>query len=533
MTATENPNRPRRAAWVAALLISVVVVGLHVRLLNHAGGLWRDEVNLVNLAGHSSLADFAHDAFPVLTPLAVHCWMKIGFGQTDFGLRCLGALVGLGILGALWVNSWTTRRAPPLLGLALFALNSLVIIYGDSLRGYGLGSALIVFAAAGAWAFLKNPSWSRAGIFAALAVLSVQALYQNAVLIGAICVGAFAVCGRRKLFAPALKIFLTGLLAALSLLPYLPNLLAAPENAAGLRTGFQPDVIIQNLSLALGFPLSPYLFVWALLVVVVIFFGFAASKNEPQLFAAVTLLAALAGFGGFLWLAALPTQPWYFLPLMALVAACFDAGLPELPKRFWSASFGLIAATALVGAMFTRRDVELRFTNVDLLARLVARRANENDLVIVQPWYCGISFERYFKSTTPWTTLPPLADHSGHRYDLVHEQMKNPDALAPVLEKISTTLQSGHRVWIVGWMDVPAPDAKPPKPLPLPPLNYSGWSDTPYSIQWGAQAALVLRDHCKNFGRAELPKTGAVNPNEELRLLVADGWSEPTNSAAP
>ncbi len=532
MSATENPNRPRRAAWVAALLITVVAVGLHVRLLNHAGGLWRDEVNLVNLAGHSSLADFAHDAFPVLMPLTVHGWLQTGLGKTDFGLRCFGALVGLAMLAALWTNSWTTRRAPPLIGLALFALNSLVITYGDSLRGYGLGSALIVFAAAGSWAFLKNPSWSRAGIFAALVVLSVQALYQNAVLIGAICVGAFAVCWRRKLFAPALKIFLAGLIAAVSLLPYLPNLLAVPENAAGLRTGFQLDVLAQNLSLALGFPLSPYVFVWVLLVVVVIFSGFAKLQNERQLFVAVTLVAALAGFDGFLWLAALPTQPWYFLPLMALVAVCFDAGFPELPKRFLSAGFGLIAATALVAAMFSWRDVELRFTNVDLLARIVASRANQNDLVIVQPWYCGISFERYFKSTTPWTTLPPLADHSGHRYDLVHEQMKNPDALAPVLEKISATLQSGHRVWIVGWLDVPAPDAKPPKPLPPPPLNYSGWSDTPYSIQWGAQVAILLRDHCKNFGRAELPPFGAVNPNEQLHLLVADGWQSPKNSVA-
>jgi hypothetical protein len=532
MPATENPNRPRRAAWVAALLITIVAVGLHVRLLNHAGGLWRDEVNLVNLAGHSSLADFAHDAFPVLMPLTVHGWLQVGLGKTDFGLRCFGLLVGLAILAALWANSWTTRRAPPLIGLALFALNSLVIIYGDSLRGYGLGSALIVFAAAGAWAFLKNPTWLRAGIFAALAVLSVQALYQNAVLIGAICVGAFAVSWQRKTFSAALKIFLAGLLAAVSLLPYLPNLLAVPENAAGLRTGFQPDMIAQNLSLALGFPLSLYVFAWALLVVLVIFFGFAASNNEPQLFVAVTLLAALAGFGGFLWLAALPTQPWYFLPLMALVAACFDAGLPELPKNFWPASFGLVTATALVAAMFSWRDMELRFTNVDLIAHIVASRANQNDLVIVQPWYCGISFERYFKSTTPWTTLPPLADHSGHRYDLVHMQMQNTNALAPVFEQIAATMSSGHRVWIVGWLDVPAPDAKPSKPLPSPPLKYSGWSDTPYSIQWGAQVAMIIRDHCKNFGRAELPPFGAVNPNEQLHLLVADGWSSPTNSVA-
>ena len=559
MTAAEKSSAPRRAAWIAALLIAVVAIALHVRFLNHAGGLWRDEVSLVNLASHSTLADFAHDSFPVLMPLTVHGWMQAGFGKTDFGLRCLGALIGGGIVLALLANGWATRRSPPLIGLALFALNSTAILYGDSLRAYGLGSLGIVLTATAAWLLLQKPTLPRTAIFALTAILSVQALFQNAVLVAAICAGAFAVCWRQKLFSSALKVFLGGLLAAISLLPYLPNLLTVPANAAGLRTGFQPDVIHANLAAALGFPLPQYFFVWALLAVITIGCGIflltkngrarhsvraasdsptrrarsvapyltAADSTDAQLFAAVTLLVALVLFGGFLWFAALPTQPWYFLPLMALAAACFDTGLPSLPDRFRAAGFGLVLATALAATAFAWRDVDIRLSNVDVLAQRLAAVTAPEDFVIVNPWFCGIGFERYFKSAAPWTTLPPLSDHSGHRYDLVHEQMKNPDAIAPVLEKISATLRAGKRVWVIGWLEIPASGATPPAPMPPPPLKHTGWSDMPYAITWAGQTAHFLRQHARTFEQVKLPPLGAVNPSEDLNLFIAEGVRSP------
>ncbi len=55
--------------------------------------------------------------------------------------------------------------------------------------------------------------------------------------------------------------------------------------------------------------------------------GCGHAANLP-LFAGTTLLAAAAGFAAFLWYAALPTEPWYFIPLMALAAGCFEIGLP-------------------------------------------------------------------------------------------------------------------------------------------------------------------------------------------------------------
>ena len=543
MTPPPEKELFHRTAWLAAILMTVAAVWLHFYFLFHAGGLWRDEVQVVNLAGRHSLSDMARDSFPALMPLLICGWSALGLGQSDLGLRLLGVLIGLGIPAALWAAAWTARR-PPLLSLALVGLNSMVIFYGDSLRGYGLGCVFIMLAAGAAWAFLKKPTWARAGILAAAAILSVQALYQNAVLLAAVCFGAWVVCWRRKNFRAAVKIFLAGLAAAASLLPYWSSISTLPKTSALLRMGFYPAIAFGNFDSIVSFPLPQYLYVWEFLVLAVVGFGIAAIwravsaksaapdggalPDDLPLFAAATLLAALAGFIGFLWYAALPTQPWYFLPLAALLAVCFDFGVPvvSLPRLLRAALFGLIAATALIAAPFAQRDLNWHFTNVDRLARQLAGEAAPQDFIIVTPWYCGITFERYFKASTPWQTLPPLADHSRHRYDLVQEQMKTPNALRPVFEKIAATLQSGHRVWVVGHVQIPEPGTPLPGDLPPPPLENYGWSDLPYSARWAAQAAGFLENHSLQFERMDHETNSNVRDYEDLQLFKASGWKD-------
>jgi hypothetical protein len=550
MTTTPQKNLLLPTALLAAILMTIAAVWLHFYFLFHAGGLWRDEVQVVNLAGRHSLSDMARDSFPALMPLLICGWSALGLGQSDLGLRLLGMLIGIGIPAALWATAWTSRRLP-LLSLALVGLNSLVIFYSDSLRGYGLGCVFIMLAAGAAWAFLKKPTWARAGILAAVAILNVQALYQNAVLLAAVCLGAWVICWRRKNFRAALKIFLAGLAAAASLLPYWTYIFMLPKTSTSLRIGFYPAVAFSNFDSIVSFPLAKYLYVWEFLALAVVGFGIAAawragsaksaapdggaSPDDLPLFAATTLLAALAGSIGFLWYAALPTQPWYFLPLVALLAVCFDFGVPvvSLPRHLRAGLFGLIAATALIATPFAQRDLDWRFTNVDRLARQLAGEAAPQDLIIVTPWYCGITFERYFKAPTPWQTLPPLADHSRHRYDLVQEQMKTPDALQPVFEKVAATLQSGHRVWVVGQMQIPEPGTPLPGDLPPPPLGKFGWSDSPYCVRWAAQAAGFLENHSLQFERVDHETNSNVSFNEDMQLFEASGWKDSTPTNAP
>jgi hypothetical protein len=543
----ELKHQPKAASvhrfeWVASICITAAVFGLHFFFLSQAGGFWRDEVNLVNLAGTGSLHEIARDSFPVLMPLLVHGWSGLGFAKTDLHLRLLGTFIGLGLLLAIWLAAISARRPPPVLGLLLFATNSTVIIYGDSIRAYGLGSLLVVLLASAAWVFLEKPSWLRAGWLSLLAILSVQTLFQNAILVAAICAGAWAVCIRRKSWSPALVILLAALLAAASLLPYSATIRSMPETAAGLRTGFHLNIAWNNLETAMGFPWKDYACVWwGLALAAIIRAGMAvrknlrnaANENPPgnlSLFAGATLLVALPCFIGFLWYARLPTQTWYFLPLMALAATCFDYSLPLLQKRFRVASFSFVTATAILSVLFAGRDLHQRFTNVDLFACQLVKQAAPQDFVIIVPWQYGITFDHYFKGQTPWTTLPPIADHSVHRYDLVKVQMQQTNCLQPVFNQMAATLQSGHRVWVLSGVNeagITRSGTLPPPGLPAAPLESTGWADMPYTLIWASQASHFLSDHSLQFEQVAVSfetNAAAVNTAELADLFMASGW---------
>ena len=532
----------RQPDWLAAILITAIITGFHFYFLSHAGGFWRDEVNLINLAHSPSLAAMKQDSFPVLMPLLVRGWSALGFGSSDLALRLLGTLIGLGIPAALWLTAWTARRSPPLLTLALLGFNSTLIVFGDSLRAYGLGCLLIMLTAVAAVALLRRPSWWRTFGLALLATASVQTLFHNAILVGAICIGAWAVCWRQKNGRVAAQLFLAGLVAAFSLLPYVAGFITGQDSAAVLRTGLKPWRFFTAFQDALGFPLEQYLYAWALLAAALIFFAAKSLRRVPapagaaeadaanlQVFAGTTVLFAAAGYVLFLWLAAFPSQSWYLLPLLALTAVGFEISLPPVRGKLRAIFFGSVVATAVIAVPATNRDLHTRFTNIDHWVAELNHAAAPDDYVVVVPWFCGITFAHYFQGATAWDTLPPLTDHATHRYDLVKQQIQNTNANQPVLERIVTTLRGGHRVWILaglGWMDVPDLGTTAPAMLPPAPLANSGWSETPYTMVWASQVAHLVGDHATQFVRVKNPATGnQIIENTELFMAV--GWKNP------
>ncbi len=536
MPAVPEKTISSRAEWLVAAFVTVAIVWLHFHFWKNAGALWRDEINTVNLAQGSSLAALTHDTFPVLMPLLVKIWS--GFGRADQWLRLLGMICGLALPAVFWLVARVTKR-PPLFSLVLFGLNSLLITYGDSLRAYGLGSAFIVLALAAMWSFLKNPTWSRAAVLAFAATLSVQALFQNAVLFFAVCLGGFAVCWRRKDFSAAQKILCAGLVAAASLLPYLKTFIGLPQAAVELRRGFSLFVTSLNFEMATGFPFVPFSTVWKMLAVLVIGFALFSMwrKNQDEniedaslsVFAGVTLVGVIAMFLGFLWFAAAGARPWYFLPPLALAAVCFDFGLPlaKLPRLARATAFGLLAGTAIIAMPLAAQDLRGHFTNADKLAVHITAKAAPQDFVVVTPWFCGITFAHYFHGSMTWETLPPLTDHSLHRYDLVLKEMADTNSLAPVLDKMSATLRSGHRIWVVGLINfADSISAGEPSVLPPPPLPGYGWSDTPYMGSWSARTAYFLARHSEHFEIVPVPDDGAPNFQENLRLFRAEGWRD-------
>ena len=75
---------------------------------------------------------------------------------SDPALRLMGFIVGLLLLGAVWLNGWFFHRSTPLVALRLLAVNASVVRWGDSLRAYGLARLLMLMALAMAGVSLRS-----------------------------------------------------------------------------------------------------------------------------------------------------------------------------------------------------------------------------------------------------------------------------------------------------------------------------------------------------------------------------------------
>ena len=70
-----SPTRKFQPVWLVAVFATIAAAGLHIYFLSHAGGFWRDEVNLINLSASHSLREMEMDSFPLLMPLLIHFWL--------------------------------------------------------------------------------------------------------------------------------------------------------------------------------------------------------------------------------------------------------------------------------------------------------------------------------------------------------------------------------------------------------------------------------------------------------------------------
>lgn len=504
----------RYSDWIAAALVTLCAVYLHALFFLNAGGLWRDEVDLVHLSLLPSVSEvwqnLPHDSCPILMHLIVRGWSAVAsLGNTDAGLRVLGLYVGLLLLLAFWFAGWTMRKGAPLLAVTLAGLNVTIIRTGDSLRGYGLGSALAVLTLAVIWRLTRRPSLATFCGAVVLAVLSVNSLYQNAFLLFAACCGGFVLCAVERRWRDTLPIFAVGAAAAISLLPYIP-LIARAHWYVIYKVGFGFSYGWQQVSVATGSPLTIFTWVWialwmcALAATILVLFWRADRVSDRVrgliLFAGTSLVLGTAGYALFLKLSEYPTHPWHYVPLMTFSAVCLDAVLFTVSRWARPAAMVLAALAISTTFLFALPAVKCRMTNVDLVAAALSREVAPNDYVIVYPFYCGTTFNRYYKGVASWTTLPPLEDYTLQRWDLFQTNMERKDPIAPVVQRIVSILQSGNRVWFVG-----NPSAE------------QSWFNA------GVKVSQFLSAHSRIAAVVD-PSTNCVNPFENLPVFVATGW---------
>jgi hypothetical protein len=506
----------------------------------HAGGLWRDECAVVQLAGMPSIAEvlrnFQHEAFPPLFPFIVRIY-TIVFGSSDSVLRIFGFCVGCLIVSAFWINSRLFRNDVPLVGLGLMSLNTTFLVWGTTMRGYGLGSGLIVlmFGCVANLLLASNPQRNIIAMF--VCFLGVQVLLYNCVLLVALSGSAGVICLLQRRSKQALVIFAISAVAILSLLPYVPAYLRARDwniLVRGVPTSYS---LWKHFEVALGNPGYSIPAVWYAIAVglagVFLFRIYKAREVKPgqqQLliwFAISVCVLSVVGCYLFLRVLSYTTSVWYYLAFICVVAAALDLIASSLCIAAWLRLFRLgFGSAALITAPFADWSAVIeRQTNVDLAAQAVATRAVANDLILVVPWPFGISFQRYYRGPAPWTTIPNISDHRVHRYDLVKAKMISSRPIDDLTEAVRTTLAAGHRVWLVGGPNLPRPD-EGPMILPPAPASRFKWDNRAYTASWWQQLSVFAVVHANNVDSITLPQPEStrINELEQTSLTMIEGW---------
>jgi len=540
--------------WAVAVLLTGVAVFLHARFLLRAGPFWRDECSGVAVATLASLSEvwssLAYESFPVLPFLLMRLWWLVGLGGSDMQWRVLGLLVGVGIVAALWLNKRLVAGSVPVLLLALVAFNPALVRWGDSIRGYGLGTLLIVLSFGFFFKLTQSPGllW---GILAGVcSLLAVQSMYQSAVLLFAIGLGAMAVCIVRRRWKAALWCCGIGVVCAVSLVPYLPTVRQNQEFMVVVKREIPFDhyqTVLEHSLTGSEYPAGPAeysglpgwfanhaTFMGTLTCIWVILWGFAVmvgagallptvrrrlnlQQRDLGVYGLVVLAGAPLAFFGFLSRLSFPTRPWYYVIFIALIGLAIAAVLALLEGRLAWRMARAVVAIGIVLLLFRPLYAQtgIRHTNVDQIAAELEKRAGGEDLIVVNQFYHGITLNRYYQGDATVMSLPPLEDLRIHRYDQLKEKLEAPDkAVDPLLSRMAQALRTGGAVYVIGNLHLPQGRPAPPFPLPAP-LGPQGWWWGPYKVYWNYLFVSFIENYARQAGPLDLDMVEVKIPDSQ------------------
>jgi hypothetical protein len=529
----------KRVEWITAILLSAVVLFLFVVRARHAGALWLDECDSLQLARMPRLADvlanLQYTSFPVLFPATIRAYTAL-FGTGDISMRCFGLAVGVALVCVAWFHARTISGEMPLVFLALIGLNTTFLRAGGWIRGYGLGSVLVVLTFTLTAKLLLRPTGRRlASVFVAY-LLGMQCLFFNGVLIPVLVLAAGAIW----LFRGELKWLLVflGIAVAcgLSYIPYILRSVNVSEWAVVLKVPASFAEYRHQFVIACGAPVPIMACVWSAVLLVsvigaiwrlsIVRGGNPAVDAPLLLFALLTIFISIPVSCGFLRLLHNAPVSRYYLALLCLLAIAVDLIVADLSRFYW---VRLARLACVMAALVTlplagwSRIIE-RQTNIDFVAQKLQKDAKPNDLIVVIPWSLGPCFNWYYHGPARWITVPEMNEHRILRYDLLKAKMMAFFPLDDVEHEIRAALKSGDRIWIVGRAKKPPAGTAPLAVLPAPDPFFF-WDNRVYRVAWSEQLATFIQRHAL---RAQLvmARTEAVSPDENIPLVAAEGWRD-------
>ena len=522
-----------RFARILAVIGTLVAIYLHVLFGMNAGALWRDEVSTLEVATMRTFAEMwanlSFESFPALFFVILRLFAGVPASVSDGSLRVFGVAIGLLILVVVWLNARCLRLGFPLITLALIGFNPMVIRYGDSIRAYGLGILLALLTIGAMWRLVESFTLRRVIVALVIAVLSVQSVYYNAVLLFALCLTAATVMLRRRRIVQALTVLAIGGVAAASLLPYVPTMQRVRSCSFMWQEPFTLSGVWTKAAETLGSPLPFGSWLWLILLSTAVVIGLWAVLRKPAtteelanddrlLFALLALLLGAICYTGFLRVLNYATKPWYYVIFVAFAATCIEmifaaVGRKEKALLARSACALLLMVVSLVPAL---QALEGRQTNADIIAARLTRTATQDDLVVINPFIYGISFRRYYHGVAPYVTIPPLNDLRTHRVDLAKRQMMSAHPIAPVLRRMAEVLHAGHTVWLIGGLNYVPPGRQP---LSIPPGSAGN-----YYAAWSEQASFFVQTYSRTLAPLPVVCDQPVVRYEDIPLTAIRGW---------
>jgi hypothetical protein len=394
-------------------------------------------------------------------------------------------------------------------------------------------------------------------------LLFAQCVYYDVIFLGAMLAAGALVAIRRQHWKMVWTMASIGLVAGTSLLIYLPIFHQVPKDPSFVRSPFFDAATIWNgLGNALAARSSaepdgangPQIWIWTVLLVAGIIVavimqrmrvgqmpkpegasnGANPERSDRAVFCVTSVILGVIVYTCFLLKLRFFMQPWYYLQILVLCAISLDGILtvswPAL--RPW----GLVRIVFFVEMMVLNArpawaEAHTRRSNLDVVAAFLSQNASASDLIVVQDAWEGITFNRYYRGQAQWLTVPPIDSHEFHRIDLVIAKMNQPETMTPVLRAITSTLASGHHVWVVGsiriarWKDAPpGATALPPLPSEMP----TRWWYGSYLYWWNQQVTTLLLDHAQQ-GRVEtIDAPGPVNHFENVSVAQFTGYKPGT-----
>ena len=493
-----NPRWIMRAEWTLAVLLLVTIFALLVVRAMTAGALWRDQCGTAQLALMplgELLQKFDHQTLPPLLPLLYRLHLKL-FGTANPSVQAFRFTAVVGLVVAAFISARMNGKQAPLLLLALLGLNSVLLYWG----GYALIAISIAVVLTLAAGLLLQPSSARAVGLAIAALISVQLLINNLLLVTVLTVAAIVACLVRASYKWALVFASILIVCVLSDLVYLSIyagadwriLLKVPMTFGGLwpaiRSAFGKP---RSLMLCLWYFVFAATLIAALWRLIIAWRRDDAPRCRLSIFAILIVLLVPTAYCISFVLSGVVAESRHFLPMVAILAANFDVVIAHLANHSWI-RLGRIALTVtalLVMPFASWQTLTKRQTNIDIVAHRLEQEAGPNDLIIVNPWSFGISFNWYYHGVARWLTLPNISDHRIHRYDLIKEKMMSSSPLEDVKRETIAALRRGNRVWVVGSLYRQDPPGIPLFPFPAPDPEF-GWQHMIYRDAWTRQ----LRD---------------------------------------